>query len=79
MRLPALLAAGVAVLLNFAPAAEAAGFQVTSRWDLAQARRVALVQVPEGVEVTRLQCSVIDSPQPSYTSICSVEVKEPRP
>lgn len=39
---------------------------------------VALVPVPEGVEVTRLQCSVIDSPQPSYTSICSVEVKEPR-
>ena len=79
MRLPTLLAAGVALLLSVCPAAQAAGYSVTGRWDLAQARRVALVQVPEGVQVTRLQCSVIDSPQPSYTSICSVEVKEPRP
>lgn len=78
MRLPTLLAAGIAVLLSICPAVEAAGYSVTGRWDLAQARRVALVQVPEGVEVTRLQCSVIDSPQPNYTSICSVEVKQPR-
>ncbi|MCS5705204.1 MAG: hypothetical protein VKN17_05880 [Cyanobacteriota bacterium] len=79
MRLPSLLAAGVALLLSVAPAAQAGSYSVTGRWELAQARRVALVQVPEGVEVTRLQCSVIDSPQPNYTSICSVEVKEPRP
>ncbi len=78
MRLPTLLAAGVALLLSVCPSAQAAGYSVTGRWDLAQARRVALVQVPEGVQVTRLQCSVIDTPQPSYTSICSVEVKEPR-
>ncbi|MFM7550355.1 MAG: hypothetical protein ACKO8I_16100 [Cyanobacteriota bacterium] len=77
MRLPSLLAAGVALLLSMDPAAQASGYSVTGRWDLAQARRAALVQVPEGVEVTRLQCSVIDSPQPNYTSICSVEVKPP--
>jgi hypothetical protein len=73
-----LVAAGMAVLLSVCPAAQAAGYSVTGRWDLAQARRIALVQVPEGVEVTKLQCSVIESPQPAYTSICSVEVKPPR-